>query len=117
MNSREFRGYYCSRCHTYTRLYRDSKHGGFGGKCPKCGVELFLDEASADEQLFFTGGEKYKPLNLWDSYYKSKIVGTVDAGTPARVLGTAVYNGVTWYRVKAGGVEGWISGSFIRHLR
>jgi hypothetical protein len=115
-DKRDYRGYYCSRCHTYTRIYRDES-GGFSGKCPKCGIDLVLDEFSAEGQFFFSGGKRVRPLNLWDSYNKRKIIGTVEAGTPARVLETKVYNSVTWYRVRVGDLEGWISGTFIRHLR
>jgi hypothetical protein len=112
----DFKGYYCGRCHTYTRIYRDET-GGFSGKCPKCGIKLILDEASAEGRFFFSGGRNVRPLNIWDSYLKRKIIGTVEAGTAANVLETKVYNGVTWYHVRVGRLDGWISGTFIRHLR
>jgi len=118
MNStQEFRGYYCTRCHSYTRLYRDSTRPGFSGTCPGCGTKLYLDPEAAENGFFFTGGKGYRHVNVWDSYFKRRKIGEVKVGTHARVLETKVYNGVKWYRVKAGAVEGWVSGTFIRRLR
>ena len=113
---REFKGYYCRQCHVYTRLYSDERRGGFSGVCPRCGTKLHLDEASEDDGLFFTGGSDYRTINIWDSYLQRNKIGEVDKGTPAKVLETQVYNGVTWYRIRAEGIEGWVSGTFIRQL-
>lgn len=114
---RDFRGYYCRRCHTYSRLYRQGDEGDFSGVCPKCGDKLTLPAAYAEEGLFFSGASaREATVNLWDSYYQRKIVATVARGTGAGVLETVRYNGVTWYRVRAGKHEGWVSGSFIRRV-
>ena len=115
--SREYRGYYCSSCHSYLRLYRDDSDGSFRGSCPGCGCQLELPAAYADECFFFSGGDRYSPINLWDSYRQGKVVTRVDTGTPARLLEMKKYKGVTWFRVRVAGSEGWVSGSFIRRLR
>ncbi len=115
--TREFRGYYCRRCHTYTRLYRKKRSAEFRGTCSICGVEIIVDANTAENALFFTGGKKYRTINIWNSYRRGKIIGQVEAGTGALILGKAEYNGVTWYHVRSGNLTGWVSGAFIRQLR
>jgi hypothetical protein len=115
-NSNDFKGYYCKGCHTYTRLYRKEPHGHYTGRCPSCGREIFLPAGEADDSLFYTGGGTFRTINLWDSYAQGKIIGQVEAGTRAKVLEKVQYRGVTWYRVRAGKTEGWVSGTFIRRL-
>lgn len=114
--SKDFRGYYCKRCHTYTRLYKDEGADHYRGKCPKCRIEIALEAGIGEVSFFFTGGQEHRRINLWDSYRQGKIIGKVDKGTRAKVLGKNTYNGVTWYHVRAGDKTGWVSGTFIRHL-
>ena len=54
--SREYRGYYCSSCNSYSRLYRDDRDGSFRGTCSGCGCRLELPAAYAEECFFFSGG-------------------------------------------------------------
>lgn len=76
-----------------------------------------MEAQGSEEQFFFTGGAPYRTINIWDSYMQGKIIGQVDAGTRANVLGKETYRGVIWYHVRAGSQKGWVSGMFIRHLR
>lgn len=115
--SREYRGYYCSSCNSYSRLYRDDRDGSFRGTCSGCGCRLELPAAYAEECFFFSGGKRFRPIHMWDSYRQGKVVAHVDAGTRARLLESKKYKGATWYRVRAAGTEGWVIGSFIRRLR
>ncbi len=114
---KEFRGYYCRRCHAYSRLFPDERSTGFRGTCPRCGIEILVGSEAAEHALFFSGGRKFRTINLWDSYRRGKIIGEVEAGTKARVLSSTDYKGVTWYHVRTGGKSGWVSGAFIRPLR
>ena len=114
---KDFKGYYCSRCHSYTRLYRSDSLGNFKGRCPGCGTEIFLVGDEAGSPLFFTGGSRHTPINLWDSYFQGKIIAQVERGTPAKVLETVDFRGITWYLVRAGRKQGWVSGTFIRYLK
>jgi hypothetical protein len=115
---REFRGYYCARCHLYSRLYRDNPAADFRGVCPRCGAHLSLSAAAADEGLFFTGGNKAaRPINVRDACGNGTIIGSLPPGTPAQVLETRQYAGVVWYHIRTGQIQGWVSGVFIRKRR
>jgi hypothetical protein len=55
-------------------------------------------------------------INIRDDYRSGKIIGQLEAGTPAKVIEKRDYNSVTWYRIRAGSLEGWVSGTFIRPI-
>ena len=116
-NKREFKGYYCKRCHTYTRLYRDVS-GDFSGTCPRCSTKLLLPADFAETGLFHDAiAGKRSLINVWDHYDGGRIVGQISAGTGAKLLGTIKHRSVTWYRIQSGEINGWVSGKFIRRLK
>lgn len=67
---------------------------------------------------FFVSGsmKKQEVVNIWDRYGGGQIIGTLPVGTPAKILETTTFNSITWYKIRAGKVEGWISGSFLRKI-
>lgn len=111
------KGTYCKSCHVYFQL-RKQADGSFAGRCPRCGRNSYA-EPGDDKKLFVSVRSpktQEKPINIWESFSGGKIIGQVEAGTPARMLETRKYNGVTWYRIVAGNITGWVSGSFIRQI-
>ena len=64
-----------------------------------------------------TGLKKPDMINVWDNYFGGKIIGQMLAGTPAKLLEKAEFNGATWYRIDDGRIKGWVSGSFIRKIK
>ena len=52
-------------------------------------------------------------INIWKSPNREGISGSVPHNTKATVLDTTNYNGVRYYKVRAGGVTGWVSELFI----
>jgi hypothetical protein len=53
------------------------------------------------------------PIDLWDAPEQNESVGQVAHNTKGIVLQKRSYNGVMFYRVRAGGYTGWISRGFI----
>lgn len=114
---REFRGHYCKRCHTYTRLYRDNR-GDFTGICPRCNTHLLLPADFAETGFFHSETtDNRSQINVWDHYDGGRIIGQVSAGTGAKLLGTVKHKSVNWYRIQYGEITGWVSGKFIRRIK
>jgi len=112
------KGFYCKGCHTYFQLRRRDD-GSYKGSCPRCGKIAIADKDSGSGTFVHTTqtSEKKKDrrlVNVWESYSGGRIIGRVDVGTPAQLLETQRYNGVTWYRIRTAEVTGWVSSSFIR---
>lgn len=115
---KKYKGYYCPRCHNYSRIYLNPATGLYEGHCSKCGKETTLAPDNKGQALFQNQViEKRDAINIRDSYQGGRIVGSIPAGTPAKVLRKEKYNGVIWYLVSFGNVQGWVSGSYIRKLR
>ena len=117
MPDKEFKGYICKRCRNYVRVYREKHEPYFSGRCTKCNSEIILQAEKDDQSIPKHLLKKEETINIWDSYSGGKIIGTLVAGTFAKRLQTVKYNGVDWYRIQAGKLIGWVSGSFIRKLK
>ena len=116
-SGKNFKGYYCKRCRTYTRLYINENTGNYVGICPKCKKQLLLPGSLKDSSLFYKNAvSKDDFINVWDHYAGGKIIGQMVAGTPAKLLETTKYNSVNWFKVTNGQITGWVTSKFIKKI-
>ena len=116
--NRKYKGYYCKRCHNYTRLYLNEAKGVYEGRCSKCGRQAEMIPDYPGQGLFHSQiKRRTDTINLRESYQGGRIIATIPVGTPARVLRQERYNGIIWYEIESGNLKGWVSGNYIRKLK